>query len=199
LRVLNYAFKNGLNISPVGKGFIEITKLTDDAREFFISRDAIDDSLSKLANYDLIQFENQSQKNAKDASYFAITSTGRYYLKQLLNRFVYLDLIWMDTPISDNEVYQSLKRKISIPHNDTDIDKLKKRFERVEIFLDYLKQKENQEFILHPEYKDSGLMEKEFIPEIRVKFDEQKSYILSRLAEKNQINQKEDVSRAESN
>ena len=187
LRILNYAFNNFSNISPVGKGFIEISKLKEEAKDFFITPESIDDSLLKLAKYDLIQFENQSQKDLTKASYFAITSTGSYYLTQLLSRFVYLDLIWMDTPISDKEVLSKLKHRMHLFNEETNLEKIEKRFQRVDIFLDYLRQAEQQEFILHPEYKDSRLMEREFVSEILSKFGDQKEYILRKLTEKEEI------------
>lgn len=180
LRILDYAFKNYSNISNMGKGFIEISKLKSEAEDVFISPESIDDSLLKLVKYDLIQFENQSQKNLQAASYISITPTGIYYLTQLIKRFVYLDLIWVDTPISDTGTLKKLKNMINVD-NLNNLDKLELRFQRVEIFLNYLLEKEEQEFTLHPEYKDSKLMESRFMPNILSNFLKENEYILEKI------------------
>lgn len=183
LRILNYAFRNYSNISNMGKGFIEISKLKSEAEDVFISPEAIEDSLLKLAKYDLIQFENQSQKNLQAASYLSITPTGIYYLTQLIKRFAYLDLIWIDTPISDIGVLNQLKKMINVD-DYRNIDKLQIRFRRVEEFLNYLTEKEEQEFTLHPEYKESKLMEKKFMPDILSNFLNEREYILEKVKNK---------------
>lgn len=192
LRVLNHAFQSRHNISPVGRGYTEISKLKSEAEKVFIPKEAIDDSLLKLAKYDLIEFENQSQKDIANATYFSITSNGEYYLFNLTKQFVYLDLVWVDTPISDNKTWGTLEKSIFENYNDDTLTRLNMRFNRVEIFLKYLLERENNEFNLHPEYAESKFMSRRFMVPVIEQFNKEKGYILDRISAHQESTQPKD-------
>lgn len=158
LRILNYARKKSTNEPETGeRGYININRLIREADDIFISEQAVRYSLKKLAMKRLIKFDNQSKDSLKNAIYFKITATGEYYISQLIRKFVYLDLIHPDTPISDSNVYLSLKRSI-------DETNLRNRFARTYKFIDYLKKKEEEEFNENPRYSISELTERRFMP-----------------------------------
>lgn len=174
LRILNYAYINTANDSPVGRGFIEIDKLKSEAENLLINPKAIEESLLMLAKYDLIRFEHQSKTDIKSASYFGITSTGGYYLTQLIKHFTYLELIAGDTPICDTNVAGKIKRLI----DSTDMEE---KFLKTEVLLNYLKECEDDEFMENPEYKGSDLTNKKFMEDIINGCNRERRYIRTKL------------------
>jgi hypothetical protein len=164
LRILNYAHMYKSNDSPVGRGFIEINRIKNEVEDLFINPKALEESLLRLAKYDLIIFENQSKTNISDASYFCITSTGIYYLNQFTKHFIYLDLISGDTPVCDINIEKNIRRLI----DSTDMND---RFLKTEYLLKYLKECEVSEFTNYPEYKESVLTNKDFMDEIIEQYD----------------------------
>lgn len=177
LRILNYAYINKANDSPVGRGFLEIDKLKFEAEDLLINSKAIEDSLLMLAKYDLIRFEHQSKTEIKKATYFSITSTGSYYLTQLTKHFTYLELIAGDTPISDINVVGKIKKII-------DSTNLEERFLKTEILLNYLKECEANEFNENIEYKGLDLTNRKFMDLIILGFDLERDYIRTKLEKK---------------
>lgn len=176
-RILNYAYINRGNQSPVGRGYIEINRLKSEAENLFINPKAIEESLLMLAKFDLICLESQSKRDLKTASYFCLTFTGSYYLTQLTKRFIYLDLIAGDTPIADINVVKKIKKLI-------DSSVMEDRFKKTEILLNYLKECEDNEFKEHPEYKSSDLTNERFMGDIIVKFWREILYIQEKIEKK---------------
>ena len=173
LRILNYAFINRSNESSLGRGYIEINRLLQEAEDLFIPKEAVIDSLLKLAKFDLITFDNQSKQDIGTATYFKITSTGGYYLVILVKKFIYLDLIHIDTPISDINTVNELRRKI-----DTTL--LDEKFMRTIKFLEYLNDKEEIEFAENPEYLNSLLTNRQFMKWIINEFQYEMAKILNK-------------------
>lgn len=177
LKILSYAHDNLYNDSPAGRGFISINTLVREASDIRISYEAIEDSLIKLAKYGLIILDTRSRASLDGASYFQITEGGIYYLNILINRFAYLDLIWVDTPISDIDLVRELRKYLNL----RDIEK---RFDRAKMFIEYLTYMENMEMQLNPEYLESKLGIYKYTFKMKKSFDYQKNYIRRRLREK---------------
>jgi len=177
LRILNYLY-NRLSYQPSqGRGFVEIDSIIDEGESMMIKKEAIADLLTRMARFGLVEFENQSKEGYATATYARITNTGIYYLEKLINEFQYLDLVWIDTPISDkNLVRELLRHVVELRSLKTEKD-LDERFYRTELFLDYLEKMEEKEFKNNPEFKDSDLTKKEFMPEILESYEEQIEYI----------------------
>jgi len=173
LRILNYAFINRSNENSLGRGFLEINKLIQEAEDLFISKDAVIDSLKKLASFDLLKFDNQSKQDLESATYFKITATGGYYLVVLVKKFIYLDITHIDTPLSDINVVTEIRRKI-------DTTFLDERFKRTIVFLEYLKEMEEKEFAENPEYMNSQLTNREFMKWILNSFGYEMAKILNK-------------------
>jgi hypothetical protein len=176
LRILQY-LRNRQNKSSknrIARGFVNINELMNSTEEISIPRPVVIDSLSRLALFRLIEFDTQSRTNIDDASYVKITPSGIYYVNsELISDFTYLDIVFIDTPISDTVVFDKLKPQI-------DTIELTKRIERTENFINYLVQAEEREYSSRPEYNGHELTQRRFAAEIRDKFLTQKNQILIR-------------------
>ena len=179
LRILAYANDHLGNESDIGRGYVSINNLNKEASDVRISLDAIADSLVKLARYGLIVLDTRARDSLKNASYFKITECGHYYLHFLVDRFAYLDLMWMDAPIADVDLVKDLRSHI----NDVDLDN---RFDRTKKFLDYLTRMEEKELTMNPEYQGSKLCKYRFMGRIMQNFEKDKKYILDRIPKKKQ-------------
>jgi hypothetical protein len=170
LHVLTY-LKDQVNcFSELDTGYISISNLCSEAEKVSITPNAIEHCLSRLALYDLVEFDNQSKKGFRTAHYVRITPTGEYYLEKLIHKFVYLDLVVVDTPIKDKSTLKKVRKLL-------DKTELPDRFHKTEIFLDYLKRKEEEEIVNNPEFRDSNMLSHTFMEEIIEKYSEEKRYI----------------------
>jgi predicted type IV restriction endonuclease len=163
LRVLNYLFLRENKQSGIGRGYALITDLITAAEEVSITRDVIYDSLLRLIKYKLVECDNLSVTDLKNASFVKITPSGKYYLGYLGNIFIYSDLIYIDTPISDKNVIDKLKKFVQSTE-------LSKRLYRMKIFLQYIVDSETKEFCVHPEYATSDFTNRLFGQEIMEEF-----------------------------
>jgi len=177
LKILQYARDKMQFETSMGRGYLPISKLKQEADKISISGEATEDSLTRLARFKLIVFDHQDPECVKTASYFKITQTGLYYLEGLSRRFVYLDLVWIDTPIADENLEKELR------YSTQAID-MHERFERTEKFIDYLKEMERIDFEANPFYYNSELGRHAFVNQIARGFREDKKYILEKLMKK---------------
>lgn len=67
----------------------------------------------------------------------AITAKGHYYIKVLIQRFHYIDLVLQDTPILDKKSFDRINQKFPKSANDGKRD-LKGRYDSTVLFVDYL-------------------------------------------------------------
>ena len=112
LHLLDYLLNRRSGYSIYGKGFVDIDGLIQEGDRVGVYRAAIEDSLIKMADFGLVEFENQSKDGFDTAHFVKITNTGTYYLEELAHTFKYLDLVWLDTPISDSNVVNELLRHV---------------------------------------------------------------------------------------
>jgi predicted type IV restriction endonuclease len=176
LRIMKYLFNNNNKRSPIGRGYVSIDELINQAELTGIRRTVIYDSLLRMANWRLIEFDNQSKKDVHSASYAKITNAGEYYLSNLKNEFVYLDGVLVDTPLSDESVFRYIRHSI-------DSTELTRRLERTERFVDYLEKAESAELKLHPEYVSSELTNYYFGKETAEQFRKEKVKIMAQAEE----------------
>ena len=180
LRMLNFLHSRMSYETTHGPGFVEIDSIIQNAEAVSTTETAIEWSLKELAYFGLVQFENQSNTGYDTATYVRITNSGIYYLKELVRRFVYLDLMWIDTPIADPMIVKELLHKLVELEGSKASWHLQERFSRTEIFLNYLSKTEKQEFGENPEFTDSVLTKTEFMPNILKSYKEEKDYIESK-------------------
>jgi DNA-binding MarR family transcriptional regulator len=180
LSILNYLHTRIAYDTLHGRGYVEIDRMINEAEELSINRGAISDSIKKMAACGLVQFENQSKDGYDRAVYVRITNMGTYYLRKLIYKFPYLDLVWMDTPISDPETVKYLLQCVVelVPYKTPQY--LKDKFTRTEVFLNYLDKTEEMMFDNNPEFKHSNLTSTEFMPRILQCFQEEKGAILKK-------------------
>ncbi|TKK71658.1 hypothetical protein FC093_01135 [Ilyomonas limi] len=73
-----------------------------------------------------------------------LTLKGHYYLNELINRFLYYDLIFQDTPIFDINYFNSLKEDFP-KSNSEGVRNLEFRKGFVKLFFEYLKTMESKQ------------------------------------------------------
>jgi KaiC/GvpD/RAD55 family RecA-like ATPase len=177
LKLLSYLKKRINYFVALENGFIEIDQILDDAELGGLNRKAIADSMKKLSHYGLIEYNNQNKEGFETATYARITATGSYYLDQLINSFAYIDLVFEDTPICDDNVLQELRRRLNVDHIPSKKDRLETRFERTQIFLTYLRQMEQKEHNSNPQLALSDLTQTKFMDGIMDQWEDQIQYI----------------------
>ena len=175
--VVSYLDKKGHRV----EGIYEITNNVPLARfEFddfmnavkpYISREAIEDALLQLVKYRLILLNTRSVTDLNGASHYRITDCGTYFLHVLITRFSYIDLVLANTPISDPDV--ALNIRYRLPNSELGV-----RFERTQLFTNYLRAMEEREFQTFPEYPFSSLGKYKFAKKIDSGFVHEKTYIL---------------------
>lgn len=173
LHILSYLDKHKNHFSTLDTGYVEIDDIIFEAERVLISQKAIGGSLSTLAYYGLVEFDNQSKKGYNTATHVRITATGEYYLESLIHKFVYLDHVWVDTPLCDERLASKLGKYIKR-------EAIEDRFERTDLFLQYLREKEKEERTNNPEFTDSDLTSTLFMDRITDHYEEEKKYIRMR-------------------
>jgi hypothetical protein len=139
LRVLHY-----LSHSPEryqgGEGFVDLHALVSVFVDTFDNEDDCIKTLLRMVavNRQLAEFDTRRPDTLAGASSVRISSAGKYYLDHFVGDVAYLDLVWHDTPFTDQVVCDELNRRI----HSTD---LLERLRRVDMFLDYLERHENAE------------------------------------------------------
>ena len=182
LRVLNYLYKRLNYFVALDVGFVPIDDIIASAEIGGINQKAIEDSLKKLARYGLVEFNNQNREGYETATYVRIATTGIHYLERLINTFSYLELMFGDTPISNEKTVRELRERLSVEYIRDKIDRMQARFERTEIFLEYLKRSEEDEFESNPELLSSDFTETRFMDRIFKEYLNEKKYIQDALS-----------------
>jgi len=181
LRILNYLNKRTNYFVALEKGFIDINQILEDAEAVGTGIRAVEDSLKKLAEHGLVEFDNQNKLGYDDAIYVRITTTGKYYFEHLAKLFAYIDLVYADTPICDPETLSKLRRKMFVDPNLEKVARMQIRFDRTETFLKYLKDREEAEFAANPEYQFSEFTKTRFMDGILIDYSKEIDYIMGKL------------------
>ena len=189
LRILDYLYTRRNFQYSMGVGYVNISSILIDAQTSNISKNAIEYTIKILAQYGLIEFDNQSKEGYDYASYLRITNTGIYYYNKLIKKFVYLDLIWGDTPISHPPTLRSLRKMIKADEIRNDFERTLYRFERTDIFLNYLKNMEINEWLDYPELIYSDLSKEKFMDKIIQEYESEKQYIIDRMTKSRKRNE----------
>ncbi len=136
--------------SPEGRGYVKISSILE---AFMVVLDNEDDffrTADRLLRKNLIEVDTRVTDTIQKAGYIRITASGWYYLTFLTNSFSYLDLVYIDTPLNDENIFNeliNLTRAVDVLSDDerNRKQKLELRFERVRLFLNYLFTEENRE------------------------------------------------------
>lgn len=81
---------------------------------------------------DVLWYEIPSKFN------LGLTAKGHYYLKELIRRFHYWDIIIQDTPIFDLQHFDTIRAAFPLTH-ENGTRNIQQRIEDVRLFIDYLK------------------------------------------------------------
>jgi hypothetical protein len=174
IRLLRYLDSRRNNRSPEGQGFVDIHEIVYAFDELFHNLEDIRHTIQKfiVRNKQLVELDTRMTDTISGASYIRITPSGVFYINELYKRFVYLDLVWQDTPFSNPSISQELARQI----NRLDLEE---RFRRVEIFLKYLQDEENQEVNKFTLDDALGILAEKVMPTLLKSFRGEIGYIRS--------------------
>lgn len=163
LRILEYLLTVANKRSEIGRGYVKIDDVISVFDEISISRPIVIDSLLRLSSFNLVEYDNQSRTDIASASYAKLTAAGNYYLNNLVFEFVYLESIIADSPISDQKLFDGIKKEI----NSTE---LAKRIDRTGKFIEYLVDCETNEYQRLPEYSVNSLTETKYASLLQAKY-----------------------------
>lgn len=176
--------------SKEGEGYFEIERFVSMFDDIFNNKEDLILTLNRLVAKQLIEVNTKITESIIGSSHLRITSSGWYYYKYLCTSFAYLDLVFQDTPINSSSTFESLVTSMYLVNNLSDpeedkVPRMKERFKRVEIFLNYLKAEEDAETIRYnlAIYKDDVLGSTRFMPKIIISYEEQKAWIKKRIEE----------------
>jgi hypothetical protein len=161
VRLLNYLFTK-LNRSSRTIDYFQVSEISNEFLKAGYTLDIIEEELQELFDKRLISTSEYSEDIEEESvlsstSMVSITSIGVYYLKKLIYRFHYLDLILQDTPIYDENYFQKMTN--SFPDSDINGNRdLIKRKETVITFIEYLKEQEKIDKKFVKNFEDVEIM-----------------------------------------
>ncbi len=161
LRLLSFLAARKDASSPMGRGYVDLNRLFLAAEEVAIRRTVVRDTLLRLSEFRLIEYDNYSRKDIDGAAYVTITPAGLYYVTELFDDFVYLDAVLVDTPIFDDGLVRHFKATIGRFDLPT-------RVERVGRFINYLRSAERIEHQENPQFAGTDLANHRFGDQLAV-------------------------------
>ena len=126
--------------SEHGEGFVKTATLLREFRNSFGFAEDFEGVADEFARRGLIESEPPKVDRISETTALRVSASGVYYWKYLTRAFAYLDLIWVDTAIGN----QNVARKMASMADSTDVVV---RFGRVRTFLDYLEREEDEELL----------------------------------------------------
>lgn len=150
LRLLNLLLAHRGESSPEGQGYVEIGSVVATFEDRFDNREDCLRSMERLVSRQLVEIDTKSVSTLEGAKVVRITSAGWYYVRYLVSRFAYLDLVLQDTPLNDETVEPRLRKSVDEVDNLGDreeekVARISARFSRVDVFLTYLEREEGAE------------------------------------------------------
>ncbi|MEN8929445.1 MAG: hypothetical protein ABF258_05480 [Flavobacteriales bacterium] len=161
LRLLNYLLTK-LNNAQKRKEYFKVSSITSEFLKAGYTLDIIEEELQELFEYKLISTSEYTEDieeitELDSSSMVSITSVGLYYLKSLIPRFHYLDLVLQDTPIYNDEHYNELE-KVFPDCDEYGNRSLTARYSTVQMFLEYLKEEEKQDEKFKRNFNNNDIM-----------------------------------------
>lgn len=138
VRILARLSRDASAPSLSGEGYIRTGQILQEYRQCFGTADDLITRGSELLSRGLVESEPPRITSLEQTDALHITASGEYYWKYLVRSFAYLDLVYLDTPLTDKDTSRQLV-KLS---NGWMLDN---RFERVKLFLDFLSNSESRE------------------------------------------------------
>lgn len=107
-------------------GFVEVASIVSFAQSLGFLPAQVEFALRHSVRARLLQ--RSSQLGSGAAALLRITTVGAYTYRKLMGRFVYLDAVVVDTPVTDSEIVKSIE----------DTQDIAKRLTRCRSFVEYL-------------------------------------------------------------
>lgn len=167
----------------IGKGYIPINKLFQNLQPYCRDENSLRECLIPLLKGYLIDSDIGSRKHddknyADKIGFVKITPTGFFYYSTLCGDFQYLELALNSTKIYSADYYEKLKTATINFRNSKMFSKegWLLRVNRVELFLSYLEEEENNELaqLKKPPYNSKW---GKIIPQVRVIYNQSKDEI----------------------
>jgi len=145
--------------NQIGAGYVLINDVIEDCRVAGILPDTVISILNLLNSRRLIETETTIKESIATSKFVRITISGKYYLESLALMFGYLDIVVDQTPIGNQKYFIKMEKKVSelasitgkSPQNR--FNRVMKRLELVEVFIDYLESEiSRSKFSEMPEY-----------------------------------------------
>lgn len=147
LGVLRRLLQASNQASPAGKGFVPLDTLFADFSTRIIDESHLRSLLHSLARYRLVQGDQHGWSISKRDRYVKATAAAAFYMQSLVAQFDYLDQVVLDTPIKNSHYYETLDRLTVRILSESDFhQRLKLRFDRVRVFLNYLESEERKDY-----------------------------------------------------
>lgn len=174
LRLLEFLYFHRTRSSfAFGVGFVSTESIRSEFGKIGTSETDIAESLRSLGSLALVENDVYDFQNISAA--YRITPAGRYYMRYLSGRFSYLDLVLQDTPISDREVFQTIKDLIGKKE-------MEDRFRRVTEFVLYLTNEEEREYPAIISTSESLPLRRKLMPEKVREVQDDKVFITEGIA-----------------
>ncbi len=146
IRLLDYIIDNNTGVSKKNN-FISISLVVNEFIKAGYTSEIIIEELNLLYSNGLI-FTNdfvsdiESQISLDIENEIGVTQSGVYYLRNLVYKFLYYDLVLQDTPIYSEKYFDEISA--SFPESDGDGNRnLNNRVKSTELFINYLLEQEN--------------------------------------------------------
>jgi GTPase SAR1 family protein len=114
---------------PTSSGYSSRATLIEFAQDFGFQLHQVNYTLGRLVGKKLLETNTKVLEDAATSLlHYRVTSVGAFYYKRLVNMFVYVDPMVVDTPIVDPEVRSNI----------SDVYMIRERLERTRVFYNYL-------------------------------------------------------------
>ena len=188
LRILYLLLSYRGQSSREGQGYVEINRMLSSFEDIFDNTEDFIVSLNRLLRTQLVEVNTRSTESIIGASHVRVTLAGWYYTRYLVRSFCYLDLVLQDTPLNSSQIARELKQSVYFVDNlyDREEDKLQRveaRFNRVELFLDYLKKEEYQELTHFQLGTTADILGQPIVESIRWQYERERDWIRRRIEE----------------
>ena len=174
--------------SPEGIGYLELSRMVVAFENVFDNVQDFLAAMNRMVRRHLIEPNTRSPESVKDASHVRVTSAGWYYIRHLVPTFAYLDLVLQDTPLNDPSLEKQLRQSVYDVNNlpdeeDQKLERVRSRFKRVELFLDYLVKEEAAERAEFGLDRIDSPLAKPIMKDIKASFESEREWIDRRLRE----------------
>jgi len=188
LRILKLFLECRGQITQEGRGYFDIGQAAAAFEDIFENREDFLRTMNRLVHAQLLEVNTRSTENIIGASHARITSSGWYYHKNMTKTFSYLDLVLQDTPLNDDKMARKLRDSVVRVDNLHDaeqskMERLRDRFNRVEIFLNYLAVEEEEEFKRYHLDRIVGIFANRIVPDMQNEYVRQREWITKRVEE----------------